>query len=144
MLKAEQDDWTGQNYMNFWRIEGQQEGQDEIEFEMNLDWHGFTILEQFPLGDETVEPETADFAAKIACPFPVPSEPIPLQRPIHTLTRLPYQSWWPNCMKCKGQETHSEKSADRRPVIQVDYSFVEIRSVRVLRLSSLRLMFKLV
>lgn len=125
MLKAEHDEWRGKNYINWWRPEDQLDGQGESELEMNMDWNGFTIVELSPLGDETVEPEAIDCAAKTARPFLVPTEPTPTQRSFHELTHLPNESWPPICVTSKGKETHPKKSTGRQRVIQVEYRFVK-------------------
>ena len=40
---------------------------------------------------------------------------------------MPYRAWCPLCVKCKGAGDYHKQVYDKKPVIQVDYSFVTQR-----------------
>ena len=37
---------------------------------------------------------------------------------------MPYRAWCPLCVKCKGAGDYHKQYYDKKPVVQVDYSFV--------------------
>ena len=53
-----------------------------------------------------------------------PKEPTPQERELHELTHIPYRSWCPICVRAKARGTYHTQHYDRKPVIQVDYSFL--------------------
>ena len=54
----------------------------------------------------------------------VPKEPTEEERELHNLTHMPYRAWCPLCVKCKGAGDYHKQYYDKKPVVQVDYSFV--------------------
>eukprot|EP00974_Lingulodinium_polyedra_P104016 10067669-Lingulodinium_polyedra.AAC.1 len=51
-----------------------------------------------------------------------PKETMQQERELRDLTRAPYRSWCPVCVKPEGHANYRKQRYDRRPVIQVDYS----------------------
>ena len=60
-----------------------------------------------------------------------PKEPTPQEKELHDLTHIPYQSWCPICVKAKARGTYHKQHYDRKPVIQVDYSFLTGKTTKV-------------
>ena len=56
-----------------------------------------------------------------------PKEPTQEERELHNLTHMPYRAWCPLCVRCKGVGDYHKQVYDKKPVIQVDYSFVTQR-----------------
>ena len=54
----------------------------------------------------------------------IPKEPTEEERELHNLTHMPYRAWCPLCVKCKGAGDYHKQYYDKKPVVQVDYSFI--------------------
>ena len=54
----------------------------------------------------------------------VPQEPTEEERELHNLTHMPYRAWCPLCVRCKGAGDYHKQYYDKKPVVQVDYSFI--------------------
>ena len=56
--------------------------------------------------------------------LPAPGEPTLTEPREHELTRLPFRSWCPTCVRAKSEQNHSRTLKTKQPVIQLDYAFL--------------------
>ena len=117
-FRTSDDDWSGKVHTDMWRLDGQ----TEPPMSPPVVWTGVTVFQRSE-PEVTAEQETHDKVAREAKALPRPNEPTEQQRAQHNLTHLPYRSWCEHCVRAKGKERQSKRNTDRKPVIQIDYSF---------------------
>ena len=90
---------------------------------MKTTWTGVTVFNEKGHYPQLVLDDYAD-AAHVPKTLQVPQEPSLEERELHDLTHMPYRAWCPLCVKCKGVGDYHEQTYDKKPVSQVDYSFI--------------------
>ena len=77
---------------------------------------------------EVADPDLYESSARRLKGLPAPGDPTLTGRKEHELTRLPFRSWCPTCVRAKSKQNHSRTLKTKQPALQLDYAFLGDKS----------------
>ena len=86
-------------------------------------WTGVTVFNEKGYYPQLLLDDYAE-EALVPKTLNTPKESTQEERELHNLTHMPCRAWCPLCVRCKGVGDYHKQVYDKKPVIQVDYSFV--------------------